>query len=288
MEEHSITFVNSRGLLKSCNFHSNHPISSCGFDFDGYLNKMLEQQYDNMSIYVCNTLLPYFVEQILIKINKKFTLVSGDSDECVPRECLSNKQFHLLINSIYLVKWFSQNTNIYQNPKLIQMPIGLDYHTILSNPNFFWRIPSEGYLPIEQENILTDIKNNALPFDKRICQLYVNFNWNDSKFGERHKSLIEIPKNLLANYMYTMKRTDNWKNTCKYAFVLSPFGQGWDCHRTWEALCLGCIPVVKAPFFTKLFEDLPVLNVNEWSDINQELLQKTIESFKNRKFNFIF
>ena len=71
----------------------------------------------------------------------------------------------------------------------------------------------------------------------------------------------------------------------KYAFVLSPFGNGMDCHRTWEALCLGCIPIVCAPNFTKLFEELPVLNVNDWREVTEELLASTIIKFKNSTFN---
>ena len=72
----------------------------------------------------------------------------------------------------------------------------------------------------------------------------------------------------------------------KYSFVLSPFGIGMDCHRTWEALCLGAIPILKAPHFTKMFEDLPVLIVNEWSDITESLLNNTIRDFKNKNFNY--
>ena len=40
----------------------------------------------------------------------------------------------------------------------------------------------------------------------------------------------------------------------KYTFILSPAGIGLDCHRTWEALCLGCIPIVCIPEFKNLFE----------------------------------
>ena len=59
-----------------------------------------------------------------------------------------------------------------------------------------------------------------------------------------------------------------------------------DCHRTWEALCLGCIPIVKAPNFSKLFENLPVLIVNDWNDVTKELLDKTIKNFKTKTFNY--
>jgi hypothetical protein len=58
----------------------------------------------------------------------------------------------------------------------------------------------------------------------------------------------------------------------KYKYVISPHGNGLDCHRTWEALVLGCIPILKTSPLDPLFEGLPVLIVKEWSDITQELL----------------
>ena len=70
------------------------------------------------------------------------------------------------------------------------------------------------------------------------------------------------------------------------AFVASPLGNGLDCHRTWEAFALGCIPIVKISIMdTSLFDELPILIVKEWSNINEQLLKDTINSFKNRTFN---
>jgi hypothetical protein len=83
-----------------------------------------------------------------------------------------------------------------------------------------------------------------------------------------------------------VRRDITWNNQTKYAFVLSPAGGGYDCHRTWEALLLGCIPIVKRfniPL-EKVYDDLPVLIVDNWSDITQELLITTINNFKNRTF----
>jgi hypothetical protein len=35
-----------------------------------------------------------------------------------------------------------------------------------------------------------------------------------------------------------------------------------------------------------MFDDLPVLIVDEWSDITDKLLNDTIEKFKTTKFNY--
>ena len=63
-------------------------------------------------------------------------------------------------------------------------------------------------------------------------------------------------------------------------------GHGMDCHRTWEALILGCIVIVKKSVLDVLYEDLPVLIVDNWSDITKELLDTTIENFKTKNFNY--
>jgi len=285
--EHLCHFVCSRGILKSCNFHSPNPNSSCDNDIL-YLKNMIvsENMFNGMSIYVCSDLLKFFVLQILPKIKNTFVLVSGDSDLCVPREALTYSETMTLINNHYLIKWFAQNTQIQDHIKVIQLPIGLDYHTISNNPNHNWKKIDEGHLPSDQEESLFSLIQQMSPFYERIPDIYINFTIFNDKFGQRQGSFEQIPNNLLSIHQDFIKRTDNWKNITKHAFVLSPFGMGMDCHRTWEALCLGAIPIVKAPNFQKLFEDLPVLIVNEWTEITQELLDKTLIEFKNKNFAY--
>jgi hypothetical protein len=280
-------FVCSRGILKYCTFKSINPKSSCNND-NQYLYDMItsNKMFDGMSIYLCSDLLKFFVIKILPLIKNNFILVSGDSDINVPLEILSNKEFLYLINSKYLIKWLVQNTQFQHYNKIIQIPIGLDYHTILNNPKHIWKVDSEGNLPIEQEKILLNIIDNSVPFYKRIPKIYVNFSLANDRFGQRKKSIKEIPNNLIVYNKNTTKRTLNWNLMKNYTFILSPFGNGMDCHRTWEALCLGCIPILNAPNFKELFKNLPVLFVDNWKDINQELLDKTIEQFKNTNFNY--
>ena len=105
--ENRCYFVSSRGLLKSCYFRSNKPKSSSNNDTN-YLIQMLSsnKMFDGMSIYVCSDLLKYFVLEILPKIRNNFTLVSGDSDLCVPLEILEKNEFNILINNSFLLKCF--------------------------------------------------------------------------------------------------------------------------------------------------------------------------------------
>lgn len=285
--ENKCIFVSSRGLLKSCDVYSINTKSSCNNDYSYLINMInMNKMFDGISIYVCSDLLQYFVKQILPKINKNFILVSGDSDLCVPKETLTYQEFSILINSVFLLKWVSQNTQLQNNPKIIQMPIGLDYHTIGNNPSHKWKLKAENHLPFYQEETLLKIKSNSNPFYERIPKIYVNFSLTNDRFGDRVNSVKSISKDLIVLNNSFTKRTFNWQIMSTYMFVLSPFGNGMDCHRTWEALCLGCIPIVKAPNFKKMFENLPVLIVDNWSEVNKELLLKTITEFKQRTFNY--
>ena len=99
--------------------------------------------------------------------------------------------------------------------------------------------------------------------------------------SDRQKALEELPKNLLHQETEFVKRLDTWRNQTGFEFVLSPHGNGLDCHRTWEAICLGCIPIVRRSKMSDggLFDDLPVLIVEEWSDVTLKMLEETSRKF---------
>ena len=51
--------------------------------------------------------------------------------------------------------------------------------------------------------------------------------------------------------------------------------------RTWEALALGCIPILEHTFLDPLFENLPVVLVNQWEEIDEQFLKEKYEKLKN-------
>jgi hypothetical protein len=106
--------------------------------------------------------------------------------------------------------------------------------------------------------------------------------------SERKDCVSQVPKEIVFYEPNMVNRHQTWVNQSHFAFVLSPAGGGIDCHRTWEAVLLGCIPIVKrfnVPH-DKVYNDLPILVVDNWSDITQQLLYNTIREFKNRQFNY--
>ena len=173
------------------------------------------------------------------------------------------------------------------------MPIGLNYHTI-SQSMFSVERPVPGiadlmfqrdlrkHTPQSQEKLLMDISSKSEHFSKRNILCFVNF---DSQYPDRVDAHASISPSLIVKCPVGTKRDDVWKQQSKYSFVISPLGLGMDCHRTWEALALGCIAIVKRSPICVVFEDLPVLIVDNWRDLNASLLDKTLIDFSKKEFN---
>jgi hypothetical protein len=209
----------------------------------------------------------------------EFRLLTNYSDETLPNSRIA-ETIHIL-NHPFLTKWYCQNfTQIH--PKVIHIPIGMDYLTMHNN-NIGLR-PNWGPLKIsyEQEQDLPEPKQN------KIQKLFCNFQYRMNAGGaiyERPLALAHIPKHLLFRAP-ELSRTETWELMSNYQFVVSPAGRGLDCHRTWEALICGCIPIVKSfAGLDEVYKYLPVLIVQNWWDVNETLLASTLEDFKEKTFN---
>lgn len=82
------------------------------------------------------------------------------------------------------------------------------------------------------------------------------------------------------------------KSLAKSRFVISPPGNGIDCHRTWESLYFGAVPIVLRDFWA-FGSELPVLPVQKWSDIQScycdfvpSPVENIAELIKMKYFNF--
>jgi hypothetical protein len=68
-------------------------------------------------------------------------------------------------------------------------------------------------------------------------------------------------------------------------FVFCPRGNGIDTHRLWEALYMGSYPIVKREIAHDLFDDLPILFIDDWREINEEFLIEKYEDMASREYN---
>jgi hypothetical protein len=74
----------------------------------------------------------------------------------------------------------------------------------------------------------------------------------------------------------------------KYQFVISPRGNGIDCHRTWELFLAGCIVITKTSSLDDMFITnlLPVVILKDWSELNCDDLDKKLEEWYQKYIQY--
>jgi hypothetical protein len=169
-----------------------------------------------------------------------------------------------------IVKWFAQNVN-YQHPDLIPIPIGIENHFG----------PSKGSL-IDVEFIESSF---PLMTTERINKIYCNFKNTHPNRGN--------VRNILRTHEYSfiqdgdLSSADYHREMSKYLFVASPRGNGIDCHRTWEALLVGSIPIVERHFMFDAYPTLPIIQIDDWREVlGSKFLENKANEVLSKRLDF--
>lgn len=105
--------------------------------------------------------------------------------------------------------------------------------------------------------------------------------------GQNRRS-IEYTLHERAIYNLPFYKGSAFYNALKdHKFCISPEGNGIDCHRHYEALMLGCIPVVEDnPIMRERYEGCPILYTKDYRDINERYLQRKYNEMLNQTWDF--
>lgn len=220
-------------------------------DMDSSINPKYVQKND--IVFVQSYRVKEFLADIHPKITAPYILITHNGDENITHE-------HTNYIDEKVIHWFAQNC-LAPHPKLTPLPIGLEnkWYYLHGIPRYF--------------DTLRKIK-----VEKEFKILYkFNVATNPTERGEALSYLQKHP----AAATYT-----DWRESWSYlttlqqhAFVASPEGNGADCHRTWEAMYLGTIPIVTKSVMNDSFKalGLPLIVLNDWSEL-QHMSPETLES----------
>jgi hypothetical protein len=208
------------------------------------------------TIFVSGEMLGQFIEEEHPRIQFPYIIVVHNTDRPVPGP------YKDLLDDPKIIAMFTQNTDNTSHRKLHCIPIGLE--------NRQWNATNF--------EVLQRAKAKQLP--KRQL-LYCNFNVGTYP---PERSLVHA---LFAGAPFCY--SDGRKGYEGFAddiasskFILCPRGNGLDTHRLWETLYIGSIPIVKASSLDPVYEGLPVLVVQEWSDVTEEFLHQKYEEFSSK------
>jgi hypothetical protein len=270
-------FISSRGIIRSTTNHNSQPCSS-SIDID---TDLISKNDCINSVYVCTDALENFSDNFLKNIKKKFNLISGDSDICVDDEFICKKAITEILRNPHLNAWYAQNLNV-KNSKISQLPIGMDYHTMWEVPGL-WGLTKQS--SIAQERALIDVLASAPATFNRFSTAYCNWHFAIER-GDRKDCFDKIQKEFCFFESSHLPRMSTWRRQANCIFVISPQGAGMDCHRTWEAMLLGSIPIIKRSTFTEIFSDLPVIILDDWSECYRENIENIAAQMGSKKFNY--
>lgn len=233
----------------------------CQFTFDELDRKINVDQIKNGDLIFLKTdYLKEFFTKIHPRIRTKYILLTHNSDYGSPGA------FAKYLDDDKLIAWFGQNIEI-SHPKLHPIPIGI--------ANKCWDHGNIEVIRTQQE-VGKGLSKDTL--------LYMNFEKNTYLFERQYvlnlfkdKPYCKVsPVKAYKNYLLDLARAK---------FVLSPRGNGLDCHRTWESLLMGAIPIVKKSNLDSMYEGLPVLIVEDWNEINEEFLVNKYEEITSKIHN---
>ena len=214
------------------------------------LKKFIGENSNNYkNVYLVGDLIDQFIEAREQIPNIK-TLVIGESDVT---------QYEQNLSKLYskVGKIFSNNL-VGKSDRCFPVPLGIERQAYRS----------AGRVRNFQKKYEIKISDRTIPF---------LIAWNDATNAKRpiyraefqnHSDSLVINQRVAASTVHKLMR--------KTMFVPSPAGNGIDCHRTWEALYLGAVPVVlRTEYFGE--SNWPVLVVDSWS----ELLEKKSNELKD-------
>lgn len=214
-------------------------------DYCGLVNTLDFTKLKDGDIVYTHTFYASQFFRIIEHIGVKIYLITHNADE--PADVIPPEN---------VLHWYSQNVGI-DHPKVESLPLGLEN-------NRWWK----GLKKREKMEVML---KHPLPHEKLI---YMNHNIRNNR-AQRQR-----PYELFENAPWmTVHRGKNGlhfdrylENVANHKFMISPEGSGIDCHRFWECLYLGTIPIVKKCVNVMFYKDLPVLFIDNWECLSEDFL----------------
>jgi len=225
----------------------------------GLVNTLNFSSLKDGDIIYTHTFYVYQLLDILKYVKAKVILITHNADEEVNIVPPSN-----------VIKWYGSNVTI-NDPRIVSLPLALE------NNRWFKKTKK---LDIMEARLNTPRTYKNL--------LYMNF------------SVVNYP--VEREPLYNMLEGKPWvtsykgrngtdftgylENICNHKYILCPRGSSMDCHRRWESLHMGSVPIIRKDSNNWAYgHDLPILFVDDWKEVTEQLLNDKWEYFMKGDWN---
>jgi len=255
-----------------------------------------------VTIFIRTEYMDAYIEALNNRTAPFILITTSNNDHAVPylRYPDTDPQYKIscdkLLNNEKLIRWYGR-LPVIEHPKIIGLPAG---------PKWQWF--STEFYGEDITDILSVYTQHCLEPEKKIVDkelksnlLYLNYGVanTDESYYKPHIGIRREIKDTLAQHfdwiapIGSRRRETRWKFDqyikllSTYKFCVSPPGNGNDAHRTWEALMLGVIPLLhKEGLQTEMYNNLPVVIVDDWNIITPAYLQEVYSYMHNKTYDF--
>lgn len=217
--------------------------SICNHAFDEFSDVVPSTVRPGEIIFVKNNFLHDFFKHIHPYITVPYILLHHNDDTTV-----DDSYTRYIDNNI--IHWYGLNIDT-KHPKMTPIPIGIENIGYRNKANMSYFLNPIYKTSIKKQSMLVAF-NTAGVHPERIDAF---------KYAQASPCAdIQNVKSTQEEYIRTLS---------SYTHVVSPRGAGIDCHRTWEALYMNVIPLVKRSPNTSYFEsiEVPLHVVETWEEI---------------------
>jgi hypothetical protein len=219
--------------------------------------------------------LSYFIKEVISTINNPFVMIITGEDLTFPNQVdprwqeyvqldLIKNTYNDIINHPLLIHCYIENRDSPHN-KTSSIPLGINPREMPDHNIDYITKYMDHYSPIKSRDLKVVSIHRLRAGDREII--------NDLNIRCWNKYVINS-----GNYS-----KDSWWNLLQtYPFVICAHGGGLDpCPKVWEALCVGCIPIIKHSALDDVYSNFPVVFVNNWepNTISQENLLEWREKY---------
>ena len=199
-----------------------------------------------------------------------------------------------------IYRWYASNCDV-SHPKVQCMPLGFAFHDTLAKEGEHPAVTAD---KITNAYLAAPSNRDRRPLSARVDD------WNERNNPLRRDiwQQLTLHREFVTVFSPAFGRRNFSHLLAGYAaaaFVLSPPGNGFDCHRTWEAIAMGVIPIlwnasayrtaqvgaaaaVEFEGEMRVYDSFPVVAVNNYSDITMAKLrewQTTVRDERHNRFD---
>ena len=252
-------------------------------EYENKINELLESKDDPVVLFLKTDLLPAYFE-LLFSLEKPYILITASNDDhCPPYlnhpppDETDEMKYMALLEKPEMLFWFAKNPCI-KHRKLSAYPLGPKWQW--KTTRFFGEDKAE-HLSIYNKLCKTPRESMSSGRSSKPNLLYLNFNnTTGNPLYSSHRGIRNsIKQELLKRFSWNESQNFNaYMHTLStHKFCISPPGRGIDTHRCWEALMMGTIPLVCSTPIDYLFENLPVIIIQDWTTVTEEFLNTQYE-----------